>query len=247
MTPIFGYIRFHESIILWVSQKKNTQVHSSTQRKPQINKHFFIKKYKIFIVTMPSKQARCVYLGVNNKMTSEQTIVNRETKNYEAAKIIGLISDTHVPKRAMCIPKKVFEIFANADFVIHAGDLVELAVIDELEQAAPVLAVHGNMDGLEVNNAFPKVNSLKIFDWKIGVIHDADNLHGPGNIKDLVEENQFNVLVHGHTHSSKIKWIAKTLYINPGSPTDPASFRNKPSVGLLKITKETITPQIINL
>ncbi len=196
---------------------------------------------------MPSKQARCAYLGVNHKMTSEQTIVSRQTKNYEAAKIIGLISDTHVPKRAMCIPKKVFEVFANTDFIIHAGDLVELAVIDELEQAAPVLAVHGNMDGLEVNNAFPQLNSLKIFNWKIGVIHDVNSISGLRKMEEIAKRNGFNVLVYGHTHVSKVKWEEKTLYINPGSPTDPASFRNKPSVGLLKITKETITPQIVNL
>jgi uncharacterized protein len=179
-------------------------------------------------------------------MTIEQ-IVNREKKNYEVAKIIGLISDTHVPKKAMCIPKRVFEVFANVDFVIHAGDLVELAVIDELEQVAPVLAVHGNMDGFEVSNALPKLNSLKIFDWKIGVIHDPDSLCGSGKMDEIAKGNGFDVLVYGHTHASKIKWEEKTLYINPGSATDPASFLNKPSVGLLKITKESIIPQIINL
>lgn len=191
--------------------------------------------------------SRCACLGVNWKMTSEQTIIKKDLRNYEVGKIVGLISDTHVPKRAMCIPKRVFDVFANVDFVIHAGDLVELAVIDELEQAAPVLAVHGNMDGIEVSKALPKINSLKIFDWKIGVIHDADSLRGPSKMENIVKENGFNVLVYGHTHVSKINWAAKTLYINPGSPTDPASFLNKPSVGLLRITKEIITPQIINL
>ncbi len=180
-------------------------------------------------------------------MTSEQTIIKSELKKYEAAKIVGLISDTHVPKRAMCVPKRVFEVFAEVDFVIHAGDLVELAVIDELEQAAPVLAVQGNMDCLEVTNALPKINSLKIFNWKIGVIHDAESVYGPGKIGDIAKENGFNVLVSGHTHVSKIKWEEETLYINPGSPTDPASILNKPSVALLKITKDSITPQIINL
>jgi len=180
-------------------------------------------------------------------MTSELTSINRELRNYEAAKIIGLISDTHVPKRALCVPKKVFEVFANVDYVIHAGDLVELAVIDDLEQTAPVLAVHGNMDNFEVSNALPRLNSLKIFDWKIGVIHDADSFHEQRKMRDIVKENGFDVLVYGHTHVSKIKWEDKNPYINPGSPTDPASILNKPSVALLKITKETITPQIINL
>ncbi len=79
-------------------------------------------------------------------MTSIQTLTNLDEKNFEPTKTVGLISDTHVPKRAAKVPQKVFDIFQNVDFIIHAGDLVELSVIDELEQAAPVLAVHGNMD-----------------------------------------------------------------------------------------------------
>jgi hypothetical protein len=103
------------------------------------------------------------------------------------------------------------------------------------------------MDSFEVSNALPKLNSLKIFGWKIGVIHDADSLFEKGKMQDIIKENGFNVLVYGHTHVSKIKWEGETLYINPGSPTDPASILNKPSVALLKITKEAVTPQIINL
>ena len=167
--------------------------------------------------------------------------------NFEAAKIIGLISDTHVPKRAIKVPQKVFEVLNDADFIIHAGDLVELSVIDELEEIAPVLAVHGNMDDQEASGALPELNSLKIFDWKIGVTHDPNVLQGSGKMVKIAKENDFNVFVYGHTHSAKIKWEEKKLFINPGSPTDPASFINKPSVGLLKITKQSITPQIINL
>ena len=55
------------------------------------------------------------------------------------------------PKEHSAFHKRVFEIFQNVDYIIHAGDLVELAVVDELEQLAPVLAVHGNMDGIEVS------------------------------------------------------------------------------------------------
>jgi putative phosphoesterase len=179
-------------------------------------------------------------------MASEQTIIPKE-QHFEATKIVGLIADTHVPKKARCIPKRVFEVFHNVDFIIHAGDLVELAVIDELEQLAPVLAVHGNMDGLEVSSALPKLNSLKVFDWKIGVMHDPNALYGSGQMVEIAKKNNFNAFVYGHTHASKIKWQGKILCINPGSPTDPSYFLNKPSVALLKITKEAITPQIINI
>jgi uncharacterized protein len=162
-------------------------------------------------------------------------------------KIVGLISDTHVPARARCIPKEVLKVFENVDYIVHAGDLVELSVIDELEQVAPVLAVHGNMDSLEVCDAFPKLNSLKLFDWKIGVAHDPSIITGIGKVKDVVKQNGFNAFIFGHTHSSSIKWEGKTLFINPGSPITPETPFNKPTVALLKITKEAIAPEIIQL
>ena len=180
-------------------------------------------------------------------MTSIQTLTNFDTKNFEPSKTVGLISDTHVPKRATCIPQQVFDAFKNVDYVIHAGDLVELHVIDALEQAAPVLAVQGNMDTQEVKDALPELNSLKIFNWKIGVMHDPDVLNGSEKMVYLAKENGFNVLVYGHTHNPRIRWEGEILFINPGSPTDPSSFLNKPSVGLLQMTKKTIVPQIINL
>jgi putative phosphoesterase len=179
-------------------------------------------------------------------MTSEQAQFSREMPSFKAAKVVGLISDTHVPVRAKCIPKMVFKIFENVDYIVHAGDLVKLTVIDELEQLAPVLAVHGNMDGPEVSGALPKLNSLKVSDWKIGVMHDPSTLFGMGKMRKIANQNGFNVFVYGHTHSSSIKWEGKTLYINPGSPTNPLpSYINKPSVALLRVTKEAITPEII--
>jgi uncharacterized protein len=181
-------------------------------------------------------------------MASEQSQIPSKLPKINPAKTVGLISDTHVPSRAKCIPKAVFRVFENVDYIVHAGDLVELAVIDELEQLAPVLAVHGNMDGPEVSGALPKLNALKIFDWKIGVMHDPGTMYGLGKMRELIKQNGFNVFVYGHTHNSSIKWEGKTLYINPGSPTNPEPpFLSKPTVALLKITKEAIIPEIIQI
>jgi uncharacterized protein len=178
---------------------------------------------------------------------SSHQLASKESIKLKTGKTVGLISDTHVPKRAMCTPKRVFEIFQDVDYIIHAGDLVDLSVVDELEQLAPVLAVHGNMDGMQISGALPRMNSLRIFDWKIGVMHDPDTAFGFAKMRELAKENGFNVFVYGHTHVANIKWEGKTLFINPGSPTNPALIMSKPSVGLLTITKETISPQIINL
>ena len=77
-------------------------------------------------------------------------------------------------------------------------------------------------------------------------MHDPDILFGLNKMRELAKQQGFNVFVYGHTHMANIKWESKTLYINPGSPTVPASVMSKPSVGMLKITKEAINPQIIN-
>jgi putative phosphoesterase len=165
-----------------------------------------------------------------------------------SAKVVGLISDTHVPVRAKEIPEKVFKVFENVDFIIHAGDLVQLSVIDDLEQLAPVLAVCGNMDGPEIRGKLQKMNSLKIFNWKIGVTHNPRALFGMGKMREIAKTNGFKVMVYGHTHNANVKWERETLYINPGSPTNPVpAFINKPTVALLRVTKETITPEMIRI
>jgi len=180
-------------------------------------------------------------------MLSQETAL-KQMQEKGFAKIIGLISDTHVPVRAREIPQKVFTIFEKVDYIIHAGDLVDLAVVDKLEQIAPVLAVYGNMDGPEIRGKLPKMNSVRVFDWKIGVMHDPGTLFGMGKMREIAKQNGFNVLVYGHTHHPNIKWEGEILFINPGSPTNPIPpFVAKPTVGLLTVAKEKISPEIVVL
>lgn len=163
----------------------------------------------------------------------------------DPTKIIGIISDTHVPVRAKQIPRQVFALFEKVDYIIHAGDLVDLSVIDELEQLAPVLAVSGNMDGPDIRGRLPKLNSLRVFDWKIGVMHDPGALFGTRKMNEIAKQHSLKVLVYGHTHNPAVKWESNTLFVNPGSPTNPIPpFINRPSVGLLTVTREKIVPEI---
>lgn len=165
-----------------------------------------------------------------------------------SAKVVGLISDTHVPIRAKEIPREVFKVFENVDYIVHAGDLVQLSVIDELEQIAPVLVVYGNMDGPEIRGRLSKMNSFRVFNWKIGVTHNPGALFGMNRIREVAKTNGFNVLVYGHTHSPSIRWESNVLLVNPGSPTNPSpSFLGKPSIGLLRLTQDRIVPEIIRI
>ena len=65
-----------------------------------------------------------------------------------------LIADTHVPKRARDLPAAVWDEVARADVVIHAGDWVDLALLDELERrSARLVACWGNNDGGDLRAA----------------------------------------------------------------------------------------------
>ena len=163
-------------------------------------------------------------------------------------KLVGLISDTHIPARAKAIPNRVFEVFQDTSLIIHAGDLTRFSVIEELEQMAPVIAVHGNMDTRNVKEKLPVINSVEVYDWKIGTTHSLNFFFRTRRFKDIVEKQGFHVFVSGHTHRPSLKYKSGMLLINPGSPTNPIPpFLTKPSVALLKITKKEIEPEIVNL
>lgn len=163
-------------------------------------------------------------------------------------KLVGLISDTHIPAKAKAVPKKVFEVFDGVSLILHAGDLTQLSVVDELEQLAPVVAVCGNMDLNEVRKRLPKMNSVKVYEWKIGVIHNPGIFWGTKRMETIARENYFSVLVFGHFHRPSLKREEGIMFVNPGSPTNPLPpFLTKPTVALLRITKEKIEPEIIEI
>ncbi len=173
---------------------------------------------------------------------------NRNQIELNVLKLVGLISDTHVPARAKAIPNKVFKVFQDACLIIHTGDLTRLSVIEELEQMAPVVAVHGNMDTWDVKEKLPMINSVDFYDWKIGMTHSLGFFFRTNRFRDIAEKRGFHVFVYGHTHRPSLKHKEEMLFINPGSATNPIPpFLTEPSVGVLKITKKGIEPKIINI
>ena len=64
--------------------------------------------------------------------------------------LIGLISDTHVGAKRDSLPERVFELFHGVDLIVHAGDITQKKVLDELDTIAPVVAVLGNNDKLDL-------------------------------------------------------------------------------------------------
>jgi uncharacterized protein len=60
---------------------------------------------------------------------------------------IAVISDTHMPRGTRALPADCSERLRAADLILHGGDVVGDAFLEELlALGPPVEAVHGNMD-----------------------------------------------------------------------------------------------------
>ena len=132
-----------------------------------------------------------------------------------------LISDTHVPRRARDLPAPVWDQVANADVVIHAGDWVDVALLDELERrSARLLACWGNNDGPELRARLPERADATVDGVRFTVVHETGAAAGR-DTRMLRLYPETDVLVFGHSH---IPWDTTTdtglRLLNPGSPTD---------------------------
>ena len=148
---------------------------------------------------------------------------------------VGLISDTHIPKRGRYIPPKVFEIFdkMGVELILHAGDLVDEKVLIELSALAPVESVAGNMDPLETREKLGEIKVIQSRDFSIAVVH------GEGPRQEVADwafnsfrDSKVDVIVFGHSHMPHVEYRENVLLVNPGSPVDPRGGSD-PSCGYL--------------
>jgi uncharacterized protein len=147
-------------------------------------------------------------------------------------KKIGVISDTHGILRP-----EIANLFKNCDYIIHAGDIGDYSVIDELNKIAPVTAVRGNIDWKE-NHSLPYTNILKIEGISVYIIHQLSQL----NVKNIKEK--IDAIVFGHSHKPRIDNQNGVLYFNPGS-AGPKRFNLPVSFGFLHIESSTIKASLV--
>jgi len=158
--------------------------------------------------------------------------------------LIGVLSDTHVPGRAKSIPKEIFHGFTGVDMIIHAGDICEEYVLNELELIAPVKAVAGNMDSWDLHKRIPRKQILDLVGYKIGIIHgDGDEGNTMQRVFDAFKDDKVDCIVFGHSHQAFNSLSGDVLLFNPGSPTNKRRSKYF-SYGLLQIG-ETIEAKIV--
>jgi putative phosphoesterase len=131
------------------------------------------------------------------------------------------MADTHVPKRARDLPGGLWDDVAAADVVIHAGDWVDVSLLDVLEErSARLVGVYGNNDGPALRSRLPEIAHVKLDGLRVAVVHETGAADGRER-RCAARFPDSDVLVFGHSH---IPWDSTTStglrLLNPGSPTD---------------------------
>jgi len=150
---------------------------------------------------------------------------------------IGVVSDTHMFSRGAKLPDALVEGLRGVDLLLHAGDFTDPAVVPLLEAIAPLEAVAGNNDGMDIVRRFGFRRIVEAAGRRIGLVHGHE---GPGRSTEAKASIAFrgepvDIVVFGHSHVPYYEVSPDgALLFNPGSPTDK---RRQPqySYGLIEI------------
>src|SRR5579859_7066991 len=144
---------------------------------------------------------------------------------------LGLISDTHMPQRCDALPGVLNDLFCGVDLILHAGDVGELWVLDQLSAIAPVIAVHGNDETPDAQRELPYQQVIMIGGQRIVLCHShhpdratemslrEDDMWQPKleRLLDFGRRPAATIVVFGHSHISMTYTQDKILLVNPGA------------------------------
>ncbi len=138
---------------------------------------------------------------------------------------IGIISDTHDHRDNVTRAISVFK-ENNVKYVFHAGDFVSPFTARAFRglNGIKLIAVFGNCDGekIHLKEAVEEIGG-KIYDNAFNEKVEQRQIymvHRPDGVNEVAESGRYDLVIYGHTHKQDIRYVNKTLIVNPGEATD---------------------------
>ena len=150
-----------------------------------------------------------------------------------------VVSDTHRKADGAPLPDPVRAELGRVDAVLHAGDVTNRALLDELGRHAPVHAVLGNNDD-ETLADLPERLELDLEGVAVAMVHDSGTRQGrESRLRRWFPDA--DVVVFGHSHDPvDAEGVDGQRLFNPGSPTQRRR-QPQPSFGLLEMADGRLT------
>jgi putative phosphoesterase len=149
--------------------------------------------------------------------------------------LIGVISDTH----GLLRPEALVAL-AEAEQILHAGDVGNPEILDALREIAPVTAIRGNVDVHGPCAQLPATEAVEFGGRLFYMIHSVRDL----DIDPVAA--QVSVVVSGHSHKPGIERKKGVMYLNPGS-AGPRRFALPISVALVTVGEGGVEARIVQL
>lgn len=154
--------------------------------------------------------------------------------------MLTVVGDTHGTSTAK-LEGPVLDAVRRADVVIHTGDFLTQAVLDEFEEVSrKLIAVHGNNDSQEVCERIPAKVISRECGVRIVVVHGNDHSHT--GLELLGRESGADLVVFGHSHSPQIIDAGEVYLLNPGSYAVPRQFR--PAYAVIDQVNESVVGRL---
>ena len=168
---------------------------------------------------------------------------------------IGLVSDTHIPEVEKTLPAELIKAFRGVDLILHAGDIFDLTVLDELERVAPVLAAAGDDDYANTlkDKRVKDKHVLKLDGHTIWLIHQKPYqiLTPWWRNRELTwkdnDGDDPDIVIFGHEHRTVLEEVDNILFVNSGSPTFLNYKRGPGTVGILELKGSQREAHILDL
>ena len=149
--------------------------------------------------------------------------------------LVGVISDTHGLLRPEALTA-----LAEAEHILHAGDVGDARILDTLREIAPVTAIRGNVDQWGECAELPATDVVELGGRLFYLVHSLADLDINPAVAGVA------AVISGHSHKPSLDERGCVMYLNPGS-AGPRRFNLPVTVALMTVSEDKVAARIVEL